>query len=393
MARDVGMHLPPETDFIVIWGSMSPRTVGRYHPHITCVQHSTADRGASVTYSFDLDSEELPALRQEEAYQRECYKRLIGVTCAAVPSLYAGYQVSHDRMPELDKFYKFLGEEEAETKRFRESLEPLTRWIRLRDMRKDASLRRIADIETKKPYPLLIVNEKDNGIMALITDAQGRPRRFKDHTTGDDVISYIDVLETTASQYVTFLKAQGGNKEEGGAEWLKIDPEFTDIVRDDSGVFRSKEGAAKLPVINVNWFGARAYCRWAGKALPREEEWVASGSSSGEGPYPWGMDSKDLSKYCSMGQKPTNRPGGLYPKDRSRVGCFDMAGNVAEWCEDWFDEKDAVSKRVVAAGSFEDRDPKLFEIRSRRGIDQVNHLRWVGFRGVVRLPIDKVEHR
>src|SRR5205823_2782761 len=76
MARDVGRHFPPGTDYVVVWGSMSPRTVGRYRPHLTCVQQVGEKQAASVTTSLSLDPGDLPEKGKEEAYQRECYRRL-----------------------------------------------------------------------------------------------------------------------------------------------------------------------------------------------------------------------------------------------------------------------------------------------------------------------------
>ncbi len=228
--------------------------------------------------------------------------------------------------------------------------------------------------------------------MVLITDANGQPKRFRYGNTDKEVIIYIDVLETTAGQYVRFLNEKGGNKVEGGAPWLKIDPDFTDIeVGEESSKHQVKPQYKNRPVINVNWFGARAYCRWAGKSLPTEEEWVAAAQPLGQASFPWGNQKDQLEDYCNTGRKgDQNAIGGLYPKDQSRVGCFDMAGNVAEWCEDWFNPKDAVSKRAVRGGSFNDKDQtNCFEINNRRDLDQVTHHRWVGFRGVVRIPVEK----
>jgi hypothetical protein len=59
---------------------MSPRTVGRYRPHVTCVPHVAGGRQAGVGYSINLDSEKLPEEGRPEAYRRECYLRLIGTT-------------------------------------------------------------------------------------------------------------------------------------------------------------------------------------------------------------------------------------------------------------------------------------------------------------------------
>ena len=146
--------------------------------------------------------------------------------------------------------------------------------------------------------------------------------------------------------------------------------------------------AKRRSVCKVNWFGARAYCKWAGKALPREEEWVAAARPAGGGAFPWGAEGKRFTELCNSGDIRGNMPGGEFDKDRSRVGCFDMGGNVAEWCEDWFDPKDPVSKRTIKGGSFLDKVMCDFEVGSRRPGDQVSHYRWVGFRGVVRIPVE-----
>jgi formylglycine-generating enzyme required for sulfatase activity len=63
-----------------------------------------------------------------------------------------------------------------------------------------------------------------------------------------------------------------------------------------------------------------------------------------------------------------------------------MAGNVAEWCYDWFD-KDKARERVVCGGSYQDMDERLFQVTARRGRPPGSHERWIGFRGVVRIAI------
>ena len=62
-----------------------------------------------------------------------------------------------------------------------------------------------------------------------------------------------------------------------------------------------------------------------------------------------------------------------------------MAGNVAEWCEEFDDN--AKQRRVVCGGSFNDEDPDSFKINNHRNETPTVAQRWIGFRGVVRIPI------
>ena len=395
MARDIGRHLASGTDYLVIWGSMSPRTVGRYRPHLTCVRHLKGAQAASFTTSLDLEAEKLPESGKEDQYKRECYERLIGGTCAAIPSLYAGYRISREEVPQLDAFYKYLGEDQATTKEFRTNTQTLATWCRARESMKDVRLRRLDDITPKKPYPATIFNEKDNSLMALITDADGKEMRFKNKDTGKEEIVYIDVLETTVHQFTNFLNMQGGNKEDSGQRWMRIDPDYTDVVDKDGKFYarvdtESKRTNDHRAMINVNWFGARAYCKWAGKALPRAQEWEAAAASTEKGgTYPWGKGSDAAAMYGNIGPEAKhNKRGGEFPRNRSRIGCYDMGGNLAEWCEDWFDEKDQVSKRMVKGGSYLDKELKKGSIDSGRAVDQVTHHPDIGFRGVVRIPCE-----
>jgi hypothetical protein len=392
MARDVGRHFPPQTDFVVIWGSMSPRTVGRYRPHLTCVQKITAERGASVTFDIDLESKDLPPASDKEKYRQECYNNLIGFTCAAIPSCYAAHEIGQDRIPELGKFYDFLGDT-PEVKKYRKDLEPLTRWARA-IASPERKVRRVTEISSKEPYPLAIVNEKDGSVMVLITDEAGKPKPFKNTLTGKEEIVYIDVLETTVGQFVAFLNEKG-NRDEGGATWYHYDAEGGDII-EEKGVFRSNpENRFRAAISDVNWIGAQSYCEWAGKELPTVKVWQAAAAPAKKGPYPWGDGFDNPINLCHgaftdrrFNGKAYNTYGGRYPKDLSRIGCYDMAGNVAEWC---YDKKDPNkgNERCVCCGSFNDSNAELFKISSVRHVPEVTHQRWVGFRGVIRLPLDE----
>ena len=91
------------------------------------------------------------------------------------------------------------------------------------------------------------------------------------------------------------------------------------------------------PVVNVNWADATAYCRWAGKRLPTEAEWERGCRGLAEGAvYPWG--GRDPTKEDVHFDVITG-PGRVCRFPESYFGLCDIAGNVWEWCSDWY-EKD-----------------------------------------------------
>jgi formylglycine-generating enzyme required for sulfatase activity len=119
-----------------------------------------------------------------------------------------------------------------------------------------------------------------------------------------------------------------------GADW-----------RHPGGPETTLDGKDDLPVVHVSWFDAMAYCRFAGKRLPREAEWeYAARGGVRDADYPWGRDETPDGRYMAnywQHDQTTAADGFLtlapvksFPPNR--FGLYDMSGNVWEWCGDWF---------------------------------------------------------
>lgn len=140
----------------------------------------------------------------------------------------------------------------------------------------------------------------------------------------------IDVHAVTNEQYVRFLEVMGGEKDGNNNDMIRL---RESRIKRSGGKLNIESGYARHPVVGVTWYGAMAYAKWIGKRLPTEAEWeVAAGGGLEEAIYPTGntIERTQANFFSSDTTTVMSYP----PND---YGIYDMAGNVYEWCNDWYD--------------------------------------------------------
>ncbi len=224
----------------------------------------------------------------------------------------------------------------------------------------------ITDIETNqtKTIEVKIIDTSSSGKKVFVkggTFTMGSPAgvgKDGEHPQRKVTLSdfYISRYEVTNAQYAEFMNEIGAdaNGSKNGKKYLDIDDDRCEIAHNGSS-FVVKSGKEKYPVIEVTWYGAKAYCEWAGGRLPTEAEWeyAARGGNKSKGyKYSGSNNIDDVAWYKDNSGNHTHSVGKKAPNE---LGIYDMSGNVCEWCSDWrgyYKEYDQTNPTGAESGSY-----------------------------------------
>ena len=152
----------------------------------------------------------------------------------------------------------------------------------------------------------------------------GRADEWPQRTIYLDTFS-IDQVEVTNERYLAFVTTTGHRN--------PPNPYGT-------GPLLSAKGIEQLPVVQVTWYDAKAYCSWAKKRLPTEAEWEKAARGSDGRKFPWGQEPatpKRANFDREWIEERTLHAVGSLPGGDSPYGVKDMSGNAREWVQDWYD--------------------------------------------------------
>ena len=239
------------------------------------------------------------------------------------------------------------------------------------------------------------VKGKDGALMILIPAGpftmgsnDGLPAERPEHSVTLDAY-FIDRYEVSLQLYGRFLQEA---QHDAPSTW---DDEAANTVGD-------------RPAVGMLWADAVAYCSWAGKRLPTEAEWEKAARGTDGRRYPWGhmQPFVDIANYnrgvwvseaitlasVSGGVEGMSVRHGLKDGGRSPYGLHHMAGNAAEWVNDWYDREyyskspeknptgpDKGEKKVLRGGSWADL-PSGLRVSARMSAEPDFQDRTIGFR-------------
>lgn len=207
--------------------------------------------------------------------------------------------------------------------------------------------------------------------------------------------------EVTNKEFCRFLNSKKPSDEDLN-NWIDLDGkgatgEKCRISLQDS-IFLSESGYEDFPVLFVSWYGAKAFCEWAGGKLPTETEWeIAAISRNTEKEHSnlcgdFGVSINEIAWYASNSKRRVQQ---IKKKLPNLIGVYDLCGNVAEWCIDDYEPIKALNDsvcinpigksdrlnagKVIRGGSWQDQEKQCqVFIRTRR--DPREKTDYIGFR-------------
>jgi formylglycine-generating enzyme required for sulfatase activity len=190
-------------------------------------------------------------------------------------------------------------------------------------------------VQVYVPAGNFLMGSTEQELEALGFDPDDFRDEFPQHEVYLDAY-WIDQTEVTNAMFAAFLNERG-NQVENGNTWLQADSEALRIHQ-QGGVWVTDPGYENHPVLGVRWYGAQAYCEWAGRRLPTEAEWEKAARGTEGQIYPWGNGSPSCNLANYRGCTGETAEVGSYPGGMSPSGALDMAGNVVEWVSDRYGE-------------------------------------------------------